>query len=168
MFHSFLEVLLFLEFFSSRLFNFSFCFSTFLLLCQVNIKPAVPNQRAAITYVFYFYFSFFFIFGGGVTSSKKSLGAGITDPAEKLKKNIHDHWSCIFVFSICLMNYCLFIVSNFLMTWCCLFIFYGCWLVTFSLHDLFPIFVFMIPLIIYCLFFSWIYFFNFPWLLALR
>ena len=51
------------------------------------------------------------------------------------------------------MTYCFFIVSNFLMTWCCLFIFYGCWLVTFSLHDLFPIFDSMIPLIIYCLFF---------------
>ena len=157
MFHSFLEVLLFLEFFS-RLFNFSFCFSTFLLLCQVNIKPAVPNQRAAIMYVFYFYFSFFFIFGG-VTSSKKSLGAGITDPAEKLKKTY---------MIIYLMTYCFFIVSNFLMTWCCLFIFYGCWLVTFSLHDLFTIFDSMILLIIYCFFFSWIDFFNFPWLLALR
>ena len=114
-------------------------------------KACRPQPKGCNHVCFLFLF-FIFFFGGGVTSSKKSLGAGITDPAEKLKKTY---------MIIYLMTYCFFIVSNFLMTWCCLFIFYGCWFATFSLHDLFPIFDSMIPLIIYCFFFQLNCFFQF-------
>ena len=73
-------------------------FSIFLLLRQMDIKPGVPNQRAANMYVFFLMCFFIFL---EVTSFKKSLGAGITDPAEKLKKiyMIIDHVSLSFRFT---------------------------------------------------------------------
>ena len=73
-------------------------FSTFLFLRQMDIKPGVPNQRAANMYDFSWFVFFIFL---EVTSFKKSLGAGITDPAEKLKKiyMIIDHVSLSFRFT---------------------------------------------------------------------
>jgi len=78
--------------FSSRIFNFSFCFQPFYFYVKWIQSLASPTKglRSCMFFLFLF-FIFVFVFWG-VIRSKKSLGARITDRAEKMKKNT---WSLI-------------------------------------------------------------------------